>query len=896
MMDLLSYIGFLLLLACPSSTAGYPDSLKFDCHPDQKATGDQIKRDCEDRGCLWEDEGAGGLNPYCYYPPDYTNYQLDHLVNDSVFLKKTARSSGFSDDVEFVKVDIIELDDDRLRIRILDSIRERWEPPLPVLNVAPVTNHSTSSKKQYEVNVDPTEGLLLTVTRKATGVIIFQADLRRLIFSNQFIQLIFNVSTPTLYGMGEHLGFHTKNVDKDETKRLQFRMLNHDDPNNPQMASYGSHPFYLMYEDKGDNAHGFLLRNSNPMDVIFTHTPALSIRTIGGILDFFLFLGPSPVDVMRQKTDILGQAPLPPLWSLGFHLCRFGYESGDDLQKTYQENVDAGVPLDAQWADIDYMHRCNMFSYDHVKFANLPQIIEKIHNEGRHFVPILDPAVSADEPVGSIEYQVFSDGLENNVYILNTTNQLVQTRVWNEGISIFPDFTNPNTTIWWKKNLKIFHDKIPFDGLWIDMNEPSVIDFWGQEGGCPKDHPLDRPQFNPMHPIDLEHKTVCMSSRHYLGDHYDLHNLYAFYESKLTYELLVGLRNKRPFLLSRATTTGQHIYSSHWSGDISSRWDYLKMTISGVLSSNLFGYSLVGADICGFGDEASDELCARWSSVGAFYPFARNHNGKEYRRQDPASRPGDVLESAKSALRIRYSLLPFLYTLFYQNTKSGDPVLRSLKMNYPQDHQTHNNDVQFMWGTDLLISGILDEGKRELEAYFPAGVWYHQKDLTILRNGTTGGNVKLSLSLTEVGLAYRGGSIIPTQDPGLTTTAQRDTPFNLIVLLDNEGNATGQLYWDDGESLDSMDFGEYTLVNFRVRDKRLSSVAANAGFTGEVVRVKQVTITGNFSSIPVPNVTFVSKKGEQQFRDVTFTEHFMVLQEQEGIVMNLADDFQIVWS
>jgi lysosomal alpha-glucosidase len=834
-MALLMNMAFLLFLTCcmsppPSSASavtGYPDGAKFDCHPDQKAQGQEMIDNCHARGCIWDTEGSGGakgLTPACYYPYDFVNYELDHLVNDTLILKKTQTPSGFADDVDRVKVDIVELDDNRLRIRITDSMRDRWEPPLPVLNVVPGTNKTTSKDKQYAVTIEPGNRNRLTVTRVKSNVVVFQTDLSKLIYSNQFIQMIFNVTTKTLYGLGEHLGTHTKEVEANtDHDRLRFRFLNHDDPDNPQMASYGTHPFYLMYEDGTNDAHGFLVINSNPMDMVFTHTPAITVRTIGGIMDFFLFLGPTPLDVMRQKADLLGPAPLPPLWSLGFHLCRYGYESSKDMIDTYQANVDAGVPLDAQWADIDYMHKCNMFSYDHVLWNDLPQVIEKIHEDGRHFVPILDPPVSPDEPKGSVEYEVFMDGLRNNVYVTNTSNSLVKTRVWNEGYSIYPDYTNPNTSVWWKKNLKIFHDKIPYDGLWIDMNEPSAVDLWGQEGGCPKDNVLDRPQFNPMHPIDLEHKTICMSSQHHLGDHYNLHNLYAFYESKLTYELLAGLRNKRPFLLSRATTTGQHVYSSHWAGDISSRWDYFKLTISGVLSSSIFGMPLVGADICGFGDEASDELCARWSSVGAFYTFARNHNVKGARRQDPASRPGDVLESAKKNLNIRYSLLPYLYTLFYQNFVTGAPILRSLKMNYPSDLRTHNNDVQFMWGKELLISPILDQGKMDMDAYFPAGIWYDYHTGHVVSEGDAK-NVTIDVPLTDINLAVRGGRILPTiPSKNVTTHSHKSLPFAIIAALDEDEHASGDLYWDDGDQVDAhTNENAHAHVKFTVKNSKLT--------------------------------------------------------------------------
>lgn len=218
-------------------------------------------------------------------------------------------------------------------------------------------------------------------------------------------------------------------------------------------------------------------------------------------------------------------------------------------------------------------------------------------------------------------------------------------------------------------------------------------------------------------------------------------------------------------------------------------------------------------------------------------------------------------------------------------------------MNYPQDRNTDNNDFQFMWGTDLIISPILDEGKNELNAYFPAGIWYHQSNLTVVRNGTTGGYVNLPLSVTEIGLAFRGGSVIATQDPQQTTTAQRDTPFNLIVLLDNEGKAIGHLYWDDGESLDNMDFGEFNFIYFEARNGSLTSSSIMAGYAGETARIKKISIAGDWSRYAAtPTVTFKSKKTEQRFTTASLVNNVLSVEEEEGIVMTFFADFQISWS
>ena len=329
---------------------------------------------------------------------------------------------------------------------------------------------------------------------------------------------------------------------------------------------------------------------------------------------------------------MIGQTPLPPYWSLGFHLCKYGYETDEEVNETFHANIDAGIPLDAQWVDIDYMSEFNMFTYDREKFGNLPQLVDHIQETGRHFVPILDPALSDTESEGTEAWRAYKDGQDSDVYIKNVNNENLRTRVWNLKFSVLPDFTHPNAHAWWTKQLSILHKKIAFDGLWIDMNEPAVF-MNGMQGGCVNDS-YDRPQFNPVHPMFLENVTICMSGKHHISSHYNVHNIYSLYEAKITHEALTAIRHKRPFILSRATTTGQGVFTAHWLGDVDSSWDHLRMSIPLILDNNLFGIPMVGSDICGFVYNTTTELCARWHSLGAFYTFARNHNDHFLMRQD----------------------------------------------------------------------------------------------------------------------------------------------------------------------------------------------------------------------------------------------------------------------
>lgn len=326
-------IGFIIALSLAVTTghasfnvsAGQvvEDRPKYDCHPDQKETDDkQIEENCKTRGCLWLDHGHGAdsLVPRCFFPADYFNYQ-EVSVTDTptgvvvILTKDPVHFSGFDGDVTRVRVEIKNIDNDRLRIKITDMEKSRWEPPLPKLEHT--FKSAADENKRYDVNV--TNESVLTVTRKSSGSLIIRTDLKKLIFAEQFIQLITDVPSNSLYGLGDNLDNHQRKVEASGPNggRKRIKIFNYGDLPLRGRASYGSHPFYLMHEENQKDTHGVLLINSNPMDVVMTYTPSLTYRVIGGILDFYIFLGPTPVQVMRQKAKLIGNSPLPPYWALG---------------------------------------------------------------------------------------------------------------------------------------------------------------------------------------------------------------------------------------------------------------------------------------------------------------------------------------------------------------------------------------------------------------------------------------------------------------------------------------------------------------------------------------------------------------------------------------------------
>lgn len=235
----------------------------------------------------------------------------------------------------------------------------------------------------------------------------------------------------------------------------------------------------------------------------------------------------------------------------------------------------------------------------------------------------------------------------------------------------------------------------------------------------------------------------------------------------------------------------------------------------------MFGVPLVGTDICGFTSNTTVELCARWHELGAFYGFARNHNTIHANDQDPVALGSTVVAAAKRSLNMRYAMLPYLYTLFYRASAFGETVMRPLFFEYPLDKNVYPLEEQFMWGPSVLISPVLEAGKVDVDAYFPAGRWYDFETQQLIID-SKGESKTLDIELEKISVAVRGGRVVPTQAPKVTTVAQKSEPFDLLVALDGDGKAQGELFWDDGDNLFSTLLMNYSWLKFDVKDVSLT--------------------------------------------------------------------------
>ncbi|RVE75910.1 hypothetical protein OJAV_G00003470 [Oryzias javanicus] len=852
-----------------------PEPRRFDCYPERGVV--VTKEMCEARNCCFIPASKAGQArkngvPWCFYPPDFPSYSLvsinDTLMGQKGTLVKEVKTY-YPGDILTVEVETRQETDTRLRIRMTDPSNSRFEVPISVPNP---TEKAENPGYVVEFSKQP---FGITVRRRSTGALLLNTSVAPLFYADQFLQFSTVLPTQFIYGLGEHRSTFLHDINWNT-----LTMWARDVPPMEKTNLYGVHPFYLAMEEDG-NAHGFFLLNSNAMDVVLQPAPGLTWRTIGGILDFYVFLGPDPGSVVSQYLEVIGNPAMPIYWALGYHLCRWGYDTSNSTWEVVKSLRNYGIPQDTQWNDIDYMSKSMDFTYDSERFGTLPDLVRDLHAHNQTYVIMLDPGISSTQPKGS--YWPFDEGLKRGVFIKDAEGKTLIGKVW-PGLTAYPDFSNEVTHDWWFDSLQKFHHEVPFDGLWIDMNEPSnFLD--GSTNGCPSNS-FENPPYTPgVLGGLLRAKTACATAQQKLSIHYNLHSLYGLMEAKASASALKKLLSKRPFVISRSTFPSQGLYSGHWLGDNRSLWKDLYTSIAGILTFNLLGIPLVGADICGFSEEPQEELCVRWTQLGAFYPFTRNHNSIGMKPQDPTAFSPLARTAMKEALLLRYSLFPFLYTLFHHAHAHGHTVARPVMFEFPKDVKTYGIDKQFLWGRSLLVTPVLDPGVDYVVGYFPAGLWYDYYTGDPLPS--KGEEVRLQAPLDKINLHLREGSVIPTQAPNLTLWVSTGQPLHLICALSDEGSAHGDLFWDDGESIDTFETNQYSYISFSVTQNMMTSHVLKSEREASLMTVGSASFYGVSEK---PSRVLVNAK------DHPFTYRDNQVLTVSDLNLNLIQNFTISWT
>jgi len=546
---------------------------------------------------------------------------------------------------------------------------------------------------------------------------------------------------------------------------------------------YQSHPWVLGVLPDG-KAVG-ILADSVRRGAVQVADDGVEFQFEAEPFDLWILDGESPEEVLEGLASLIGTLPLPPLHALGYHQCRYSYESEDELLTVARGFREKKIPCDTLWLDIHYMDRYRSFSWNPVGFPDPRRMLGEVAALGFKVVTILDPGIVAD-PVDP----VCRSGLEGDHFILGERDGTpIRGRVW-PGLCHFPDFARKETRSWWADLVKRWTEQ-GIDGIWIDMNEPSVFR-------------------NPTHTLPV----TALHRGHGGGPHGAFHNVYGQLMAEATRDGVAAARpGRRPFVLTRSSHLGGVRSAAVWTGDNQSTWQDLRWTIPMVLSLGLSGQPFAGPDLGGFDGDPEPELFARWFQTGALLPFCRGHAKYGSCRKEPWAFGAEIEEIVRDALCLRMKLLPQLYTVFHEASVRGLPVVRPLFMADPRDARLREIDDAYLLGDSLLVAPVLEPGARTRTVTLPRGGWYKVSSLRAGSDPLREDRVELEAPLATLPLLARAGSILCTGKGGCTTEEAMGGDLHLLIFLDDKGKARGTLYEDEGDGFGHLS-GAYRLTTF----------------------------------------------------------------------------------
>jgi alpha-glucosidase len=583
------------------------------------------------------------------------------------------------------------------------------------------------------------------------------------------------------YGLGEKAA----RLDK---RRGEFTNWNSDTPGYKEGTDpiYQTIPFYIGLEN--GRAYGLFFDNSyrSHFDFGASSQEYIAFSAEGGEMNYYFFNGPSMQKVIRRYTELTGRMPMVPMWALGHQQSRWSYYPQALAEYIVRRYREEDLPLDVLYLDIHYMQGYRIFTWDTTRYPDPRAFTDKLRRQGVKVIPIVDPGVKYQPPAAGAtdaavkpeltpqdkSYYVFNQGVAKDYFVRRKNGDLYVGAVW-PGKAVFTDFTREDVRRWWGDLFRAYTDN-GVAGIWTDMNEPS--DFVDKSGESQTDLVFDD---------EGEHSMYAKNR-----------NVFALLMARATYEGLTRLRpDARPYIITRAGYAGYQRYSTMWTGDNTATWETLQLSIPMYATMGLSGVPFIGGDVGGFIGRTDAELLTRWYEAGFLVPMLRNHQQIDTYDHEPW-RFGKVYEDIiRKYLKLRYRLLPFLYTQLEEAHRTGLPLFRPLVLNYQTDANALSIDDQFMIGTDLLVAPVMKPALTGRLVYLPEGEWVDYWTNQRLKGGAL---IHADAPIDVVPMYVRAGAVIP-MGPEMNYVGEKPfDPLTLVIYPDAAGAATSSVYEDDG--------------------------------------------------------------------------------------------------
>lgn len=631
---------------------------------------------------------------------------------------------------------------------------------------------------------------------------------------NTVLTALFEIDD-ALWGLG-------KNVGSVNRRGMRFALYNRSDPSHTpdKIGLYGSLPFLIV--SSLNRSYGIFIDYPSriSIDAGFTQYDKLVISIPSSDFDLYLFDAAPAREIIREFLSLVGPPVRLPAWSFGYHQCRYSYPDAQTVEELATKFRELKIPCDALYLDIDYMDQYKIFTVDEKAFPNLPELAGKLRQQGFKIVSIIDPGIKVEPG-----YEIYDQAVANDFCCVTGNGEPFVGAVW-PGLTVFPDFLRPEVRDWWGS---LYRETVEagIEGFWNDMNEPEImytpeslaglktsLSALMEKSDLGSDPVGELPALwqwwnNPRFWDEFYHRGPDGS----LIPHQKIHNLYGSLMARATSEGVAKLRpNRRSFVLSRASYPGMHRHSIVWTGDNHSWWDHMKLHIQMMISLNMGGFFCAGADVGGHSGEPSPELLVRWTQLGVFSPFFRNHTVKHSRPQEPWAFGEDCTGHTRNAITLRYSLLPYLYSEYVRCSRELTPFVAPLFLDFDSSATRHIED-QFFLGDTLMVCPVITQSARGRFVHLPRGKWLHwnattwdSREFVLCRDG----NPFIEASLGQIPLFLRENRLLVLTEP--TQYVGEFSPAAYIVCGLVTDQAAFTITIDDGDSLDFQN-GAFTEIH-----------------------------------------------------------------------------------